>query len=67
MAVLPRVILLAAGMAALEIGLGSALVEGSPGGWALILVVGLPALIAGSAGFMGPLLASRRREGSSRA
>ena len=55
-AVLFRLALLAAGLAAVEIGLGSGLVSGSPLGWGLALLVGLPLLVAGSAGFIGPLL-----------
>lgn len=61
-----RLVLLAAGMAAVEIGLGSALVEGSIGGWALVLPVGLPLIVAGSAGFMAPLLGAAREKGTSR-
>jgi hypothetical protein len=64
MAVLVRLGLLALGMAAIEIGLGSALIEESPVGWALILVVGVPSMVAGSAGFMVPLLEPHRREDS---
>ena len=64
MAVLVRLGLLALGMAAIEIGLGSALIEESPVGWALILVVGVPLIAAGSAGFMVPLLGAERGEGS---
>ena len=64
-AVLLRLALLAAGMGAVEIGLGSGLVEGSLAGWALVLLVGLPLVIAGSAGFMVPLLGSRTKKGAS--
>lgn len=55
-AILVRVGLLAGGMAAVEIGLGDALARGSTGAWALVLLIGLPMLIAGSAGFIAPLL-----------
>ena len=64
-AVLFRVVLLAAGMAAVEIGLGDALVEGSFGSWALVLLIGLPMIVAGSAGFMAPLLGGARQKGTS--
>jgi hypothetical protein len=64
-AVLFRILVLAAGMAAVEIGLGSALVEGSLLGWALILLLGLPLIVAGSAGFMAPLLGGPKQKGSS--
>ena len=65
-AVIFRLVLLAAGMAAVEIGLGRALVEGSVGGWGLVLLIGLPLIIAGSAGFMGPLLGGATEKGTSR-
>ena len=55
-AVVFRLILLAVGLGVVEIGLGSGLVEGSLAGWALVLLVGLPLVVAGSAGFMVPLL-----------
>lgn len=59
-----RLALLSGGMAAVEIGLGSALVGGSIAGWALVLLIGLPLLIAGSAGFMVPLLGGASEKGS---
>jgi hypothetical protein len=62
-AIILRLLLLAAGMAVMEIGLGSALVEGSAAGWALTLLVGLPLILAGSAGFMVPLLGGARQKG----
>ncbi len=55
-AILFRLALLAGGMGALEVGIGDALVHGSVAGWALALLVGLPLIVAGSAGFMVPLL-----------
>ena len=64
-AILFRLGLLAGGMAAVEIGLGDALVNGSIGGWALVLLIGLPMIVAGSAGFMAPLLGGARQKGSS--
>jgi hypothetical protein len=64
-AVVFRLALLAAGMAAVEIGLGSALVESSIAGWALTLIIGLPLIVAGSAGFMAPLLGGAREKGTS--
>ncbi len=63
-AILFRLILLALGLGALEIGLGSALVEGSAMSWALVLLVGIPLVVAGSAGFMAPLLGGARQKGS---
>jgi len=63
-AVVFRLLLLAAGMAAVEIGLGSALVEGSIGAWLLVLLVGMPLIVAGSAGFMAPLLGGARAKGA---
>ena len=63
-AVVFRLILLALGLGALEIGLGSALVDGSPVSWALVLLVGLPLVVAGSAGFMAPLLGGAHQKGS---
>ncbi len=62
-AIVLRITLLAAGMGAVEVGLGSALGEGSIGGWALALLVGLPLVVAGSAGFMVPLLGGAREKG----
>ena len=64
-AVMFRLSLLAAGMAAVEIGLGDALVDGSVSGWALVLLIGLPMIVAGSAGFMAPLLGGARQKGTS--
>ncbi len=64
-AVVFRLALLAAGMAAVESGLGSALVEGSLPGLVLVLLVGLPLIVAGSAGFMAPLLGGAREKGAS--
>ncbi len=64
-AVIFRLLLLATGLAAAEIGLGSGLVEGSAAGWALALLVGLPLIVAGSAGFMVPLLGGPGQKGGS--
>ena len=58
-----RLALLAAGMGAVEIGLGEALVRGSLVGW-LLLLVGLPLIVAGTAGFMAPLLGGPNQKGS---
>ena len=63
-AVVFRVLLLATGLGVTEIGLANALAEGSPWGWALALVVGLPLIIAGSAGFMVTLLGGGRQKGT---
>lgn len=62
-AILVRLALLAAGLGTVEIGLDGALVERSVWGWALVLVVGLPLIVAGSAGFMGPLLGGPKERG----
>jgi hypothetical protein len=64
-AVLFRLILLTIGLGVVEIGLGSGLVQGSLAGWALVLLVGLPLIVAGSAGFMAPLLGGPRTKGRS--
>jgi hypothetical protein len=64
-AALFRLGLLAVGLGMVEIGLGSALVEGSPDGWSLVLLVGLPLIVAGSAGFIVPLFGGPRRKGGS--
>ena len=64
-AVMFRLLLLTAGLATAEIGLGSALVDGSAASWVLILLVGLPLIVAGSAGFMVPLLGGPRQKGDS--
>ena len=61
--VLVRLVMLAAGMGAVEIGLGEALVRGSVLGWALVLAIGLPLIVAGSAGFMAPLLSGPKQKG----
>ena len=63
-AVVFRLVLLAVGMGAVEIGLGDALAQGSPLGWALVLLVGMPLIVAGSAGFMVPLLGGQNQKGS---
>lgn len=63
-ALLLRIGLIAGGLGAIEIGLGDALTSASAGGW-LLVGVGLLLLIAGTAGFMVPLLAERRRKGDS--
>ncbi len=66
-AMLFRIGLLAVGMGVVEIGLGDVLVQGSPLGWALVLLVGLPLIVAGSAGFMAPLLGGPNQRGSTNA
>lgn len=64
-AILLRVGLLTVGFAAVELGIGPALMSGSLGGWALVLLVGVPLIAAGSAGFIVPLLGSTVRQGDS--
>ena len=63
-AIVFRLGLLALGMGAVEIGLGDALVRGSLAGWALVLLIGIPLIVAGSAGFMAPLLGGSNQKGS---
>lgn len=62
-AVLFRLALLAAGLGVTEIGLGGALVGGSPAAWALVLI-GLVLIVAGSAGFMVTLLGGGKQKGT---
>ncbi|MEO6059465.1 MAG: hypothetical protein ABIQ05_05825 [Candidatus Limnocylindria bacterium] len=64
-AVLFRLALLATGLGVTEIGLGNALAAGSPWGWALVLFLGLPLIVAGSAGFMVTLLGGSKQKGRS--
>jgi len=63
-AVLFRLALLAVGLGSVEIGIGSALVESSLAGWALVLLIGLPFIVAGSSGLMAPLLGGPNQKGS---
>jgi len=63
-AILFRLALLAGGLAAVEIGLGSALVEGSVAGWALVVLIGLPMVLAGSASFILPMFRGSNQRGS---
>ena len=61
--ILFRLILLAVGFGAVESGLAGGLVEGSLAGWASVLL-GLPLVVAGSAGFMVPLLGGAKQKGT---
>lgn len=61
---LVRIGLLTFGFAAIELGLPPALAMGSIGDWALA-ALGLLLLVAGSAGFIGPLLGGGARKGDS--
>jgi len=61
-AILFRITLLAVGMATVEIGIGDA-IAGSLLGWAGVLLVGMPLIVAGSAWFMVPLLGGLRQAG----
>ena len=61
-AIIFRLLLLAIGMGLVETGLLDALARGSALAW-LMAAVGFLLLFMGSAGFMGPLLERRRREG----
>lgn len=62
-AILFRLGLLAAGLGVVEIGLGEAVVRASVLGWAVVLL-GLGLIVAGTAGFMGPLFGGPKRGGS---
>ena len=62
-AVVFRLLLLATGLGVTEIGLTWAIADSSPGGWALALVIGLPLVIAGSAGFMVNLIGGGMQKG----
>ena len=62
MAILLRIALLTLGAGAIEIGIVPALATGSLVDWALVLVIGVPLLVAGTAGFMGPLLGGPTRK-----
>ena len=57
--ILFRLALLAIGLGAVEIGIGDALGQGSTLAWGLVLLFGLPLIVAGSAGFVVPLLGGR--------
>jgi hypothetical protein len=63
-ALLFRLMLLATGLGVTEIGLGNALAQGSPWGWVLALLVGLPLIVVGSAGFMITLLGGGKQKGT---
>ena len=62
-AVLFRLLLLALGMGLVEIGLGDAVGRGSAAGWGMVLLVGIPLILGGTAGFIGPLLGAGRSGG----
>ena len=62
-AVLIRLLLLAAGLGATEIGLGDALTVGSLSSWGLV-IIGLALIVAGSAGFIVTLLGGGHRKGT---
>ena len=63
-AALFRLGLLTIGMAAVELGLGEALVKSSIIGWGLVFLLGAPFIVAGSAGFIAPLLGGPHQKGS---
>lgn len=58
-AIVLRVALLTVGFAATEVALGSVLIEGSLVDWGL-LAAGSLAIVAGSAGFLMPIVEGRR-------
>ncbi len=59
-----RLVLLALGLGLTEIGLSSA-IGGSIVGWGLVIFVGLPLVLAGSAWFMLPLFEARQQKDGS--
>ena len=63
-ALMLRIGLLTIGFAAVELGLPPALVDSSVGDWALT-ALGLLLIVAGTAGFIGPLLGGAVRKGDS--
>jgi hypothetical protein len=63
-AILFRIGLLMVGFASVELGLPPALSNGTIGDWALT-ALGLVLIVAGSAGFIGPLLGGAVRKGDS--
>lgn len=62
-AILFRIAVLTVGFGVVELGLPPALAMGSIGDWA-ITAIGLLLVIAGSAGFIGPLLGGAVRKGT---
>ncbi|MDA8202669.1 MAG: hypothetical protein M0Z49_07910 [Chloroflexi bacterium] len=60
-----RLALLVVGLAAVEIGLGDAITGRSWAGW-VIVAAGIAVLVAGTAGFMVPLLAAHSRKDGTR-
>ena len=63
-AIVFRIGLLTLGFAAVELGLPPALSTGTIGDWSLT-ALGLVLIVAGSAGFIGPLLGGAVRKGDS--
>lgn len=63
-AIVFRLIVLALGLGITEIGLSSA-VGGSIGGWLVVLLIGLPLVVAGTAWFMVPLFGAGQPKGRS--
>lgn len=63
--ILFRVLLVALGLGAAEIGLTGVVTDGSASAWALLLLVGMPLIVAGSAGIIGPFLGAPVRAGRS--
>jgi hypothetical protein len=62
-AILIRLAVLALGMGLIEIGLSDAVAQGSLAGGGLALLVGVPLVLAGTAGFVGPLIGAARNKG----
>ena len=60
-----RALLLGAAAGGVVLTIRPALADGSLGGWLPVLIVGLPLIVAGSAGFIGPLLGGAVRKGDS--
>jgi hypothetical protein len=66
-AIVFRLAMLAIGLGATEIGLSLAFTPDSIAGWALVLLIGLPLIVAGSASFIAPLLGASRQKGQTNA
>ena len=65
-AILLRLVILALGMGLTEIGLTDALGRGALFGWGLVVLGGLPLGLAGTAGFIGPIVGARGHPGDRR-
>ncbi len=62
-AILFRLAILALGMGLIETGLTDALGRGALSGWGLVMLGGVPLVLAGTAGYIGPLIGAGRERG----